>query len=84
MTTTPHPLRSKAARLASLRNFLRPLNTAGMEPEELFKQCRNAVPDAKIDEVVTALRQTAAEHNAEADQLQAYETARKGGQQQDP
>ena len=80
MTTAPHPLRSQAVRLASLRNFLRPLNTAGMETEELLKQCLDAVPDATIDEVVTALRQTAAEHNAEGDQLQAYATARKGGQ----
>jgi len=61
------PAAQQSRRLACLRNFLRPLNTAGMEPEELLKQCRNAVPDAKIDEVVTALRQTAAEHNAEAD-----------------
>jgi hypothetical protein len=83
MTTTAHPLRGQADRLASLRNFLRPLNTGDMEPQELLKQCLNAVPDATVEEVVTALRQTAAEQNAEADQLQCHVVAAKGSQHQD-
>ena len=70
MNATPHPLRGQATRLAALRDVLRPLDTSTMDTVILVRVCEDAVPDATVEDIITALRHTAAEHIAEADQAE--------------
>ena len=79
MTVENFPMRGPI-RFDALKAALRPVDTSTMNTAEVVMLCETAVPGCTVEEIIQALRQVAAEHMQEAEELRRYLLTRDAGE----